>query len=225
MKKINFETFMLEYKHGLYIFSGDACQLCKDYEESLNYIKSPYLVSVEVVTDEEIQILESLTNRSVFPMSVGYKDNKLEFVRIGFEKDLQMSEVLLPFLESFPNIPLTQEEIERRISESKKTCKIVFYIFSEDIEFEDKMSWYHKKCFNFNELPILVSSTGVDLEMEKERLKLFVDEMSGRELIVFSNSDGIIDVGDFERMFIKAWMDKNTSGNSFEIRNINLLSR
>ncbi|MBR1611520.1 MAG: hypothetical protein IJ672_08595 [Methanobrevibacter sp.] len=80
-QKLNFDKFLLSYKHGIYIFTDDACHVCEDYKQSIEYINNSYLYFVEVSLDSERKILADMLERTVFPLTVCFKDNKLKYVK------------------------------------------------------------------------------------------------------------------------------------------------
>ena len=74
-QRLTLEKFLLGYKHGVYIFTSDACSICTDYKAQLEWVKSPYLYFVEVVTDQEKAIVRKVIDRIGFPATVAYLDN------------------------------------------------------------------------------------------------------------------------------------------------------
>ena len=42
-QKLNFDKFLLSYKHGIYIFTDDACHVCEDYKQSIEYINNNFI--------------------------------------------------------------------------------------------------------------------------------------------------------------------------------------
>ena len=117
-QKINFDDWLLGYKHGTYIFTSDSCHLCQEYKKSIEYINNHYLYFVEVNTEQQKEVLSKTMRRSALPMTACYKDNNLQFVRLGQLFDLQMKEIL-EFLKDFPKEPLTKQEILEKIEDAK----------------------------------------------------------------------------------------------------------
>ena len=101
-QKLSFEKFVLNFKHGIYVLTSDACHICQDYKESISYINNANLYFVEVLTEQERDIVYEMTERSVLPLTVCYKDNKLKYVKAGqlFDTQLKCISVLMLLISS-----------------------------------------------------------------------------------------------------------------------------
>jgi hypothetical protein len=86
-QKLSFEKFLLSYRHGIYIFTDDACHICQDYKQSIEYINNAYLYFVEVSLDSERKILAEMLERTVFPLTACFKDNKLKYAPKMFKEN------------------------------------------------------------------------------------------------------------------------------------------
>lgn len=155
-QKLAFENFVLGYKNGVYIFTKDGCHACEDYKREIEWINNCYLYFVEVTTDEERAILSKILDRTAFPITVGYLDNQIKFIRQGilFEKD--WAEVH-KFLETFPENPLTPDEIQKRIEKQKNRCLLTYYAIPQEIQGLERQAIL-EKGIGYNEFPIDIDS-------------------------------------------------------------------
>ncbi|MBO7691868.1 MAG: hypothetical protein J6T10_04440 [Methanobrevibacter sp.] len=168
-QKLAFENFVLGYKHGVYVFTKDGCRACEDYKKEIEWINNSYLYFVEVLLEEQREVLSKIIDRTAFPITVGYLDNQIKFIRQGilFEKD--WAEVH-KFLETFPPSPLTPEEIKNRIEKQKNRCLLTYYAIPQEIKGLDRQAILNKGI-EHNEFPIDIDSVCPDLPAkDRERM-------------------------------------------------------
>ena len=182
-QKLSFENFLLGYKHGLYIFVQDNCSWCEKYKKEIEYIDSCYLYIVEVTTTKERAILEKISGRSVYPQTVGFVDNEIKFARTGVEFEKQQAEVILPFLKQFPDKPLSQAEIDKRIQKQKNKCMLTYYVFGEDVD-EDTRKKLILEGASKNEFAIDISKVGIGLD-DNERERLLESQYHTCRMVVY----------------------------------------
>lgn len=206
-QKISFENFLLGYKHGVYIFTRDTCDYCERYKQEISYINSHYLFFVEVTTAQEMALVEKILNRSAYPITAGYEDNVLKFCRIGIEFETQQAQVILPFLKKFPPNPLTPAEIERRIEKQRNRCMLTYYAFADGIDPNKIMDWQCYRCSKFNELPINISTVGLQCSAD-ERFRLLEGQLTNAKLVVFTDNEHKR-LGDFEQKVVIAYANAN----------------
>lgn len=121
-QKLSFNTFKNGYKHGVYIFTSDVCQICHDYKEKIKNIDNAYLYFVEVTTDEEETILYEMIDSVGLPATVGYTDGDIDFVRRGMLYESDFSEVM-KYIKRFGDAPLPPDEIKKRTEKLKTRCE------------------------------------------------------------------------------------------------------
>lgn len=164
-QKLNFDKFLLSYKHGIYIFTDDACHVCEDYKQSIEYINNSYLYFVEVSLDSERKILADMLERTVFPLTVCFKDNKLKYVKPGQLFDTQLEPVFKD-LKEFGDHPLSDQEIAERIKKEQTKCLLTYYIFAPTISTEDKEKIMNKSI-EYNELPLDIDTVAPALTLQQ----------------------------------------------------------
>lgn len=184
-QKLSFENFLLSYKHGIYIFTDDACHICQDYKQSIEYINNAYLYFVEISLDSERKILEEMLERSIFPLTVCFKDNKLKYVKPGQLFDTQL-EPIFKDLKEFGDNPLSEKEIAERIAKEKTKCLLTYYIFAPTISNEDKYAIMNK-AIDYNELPLDIDSVAPTLTLE-QREHMLEGQMPFSKLVLFKDN-------------------------------------
>lgn len=184
-QKLSFEKFLLSYRHGIYIFTDDACHICQDYKQSIEYINNAYLYFVEVSLDSERKILAEMLERTVFPLTACFKDNKLKYVKPGQLFDTQL-EPIFEDLKEFGDNPLSDAEIAERIQKEKTKCQLSYYIFAPSISNEDKTK-IMSLAIKYNELPIDIDSVGTLLSLE-EREHMLEGQMPFSKLVIFKDN-------------------------------------
>lgn len=168
-QKIALEEFLLGYKHGVYVFTRDACQSCQDYKREIEYINNCYLYFVEVSTEQEISIVNKIIDRQTFPQTVAYLDNEIKFIRPGILFEESWKEID-KFLKTFGDVPLPDDEVERRIERQKNRCLLTYYILPSDLTSSEKEQILNS-AVTYNELPIDVDSLCPTLpNEERERM-------------------------------------------------------
>lgn len=183
-QKLNFQKFILGYKHGIYIFTSDACHICHDYKESIKYINNANLYFVEVVTEEEEKLTEKLLQRSVFPLTACFKDNKLTYVKPGQLFDTQLEQIMVD-LKEFGDKPLSEEEIQKRIEKEKTKCDLAYYMFCNTIDSDTKKKII-SASIRYNELPIDIDSVAPELSIEEQE-HIFEGQMPFAKIIIFKD--------------------------------------
>ena len=184
-QKLAFDKFLLSYKHGIYIFTDDACHICQDYKQSIEYINNAYLYFVEVSTDSERKILADMLERTIFPLTVCFKDNKLKYVKPGQLFDTQL-EPIFEDLKEFGDNPLSDAEIAERIQKEKTKCHLTYYIFSPSISDEDKEK-VMSKAIEFNELPLDIDTVGTLLTLD-QREHMLEGQMPFSKLVIIKDN-------------------------------------
>lgn len=184
-QKLAFDKFLLSYKHGIYIFSDDTCHICQDYKQSIEYINNAYLYFVEVSLDSERKILAEMLERTVFPLTACFKDNKLKYVKPGQLFDSQL-EPIFEDLKEFGDNPLSEKEIAERIKKEKTKCQLTYYIFSPGISNEDKEK-VMSKAIEFNELPLDIDTVGTLLTLD-QREHMLEGQMPFSKLVIIKDS-------------------------------------
>lgn len=184
-QKLAFDKFLLSYKHGIYIFTDDACHICQDYKQSIEYINNAYLYFVEVSTDSERKILADMLERTIFPLTVCFKDNKLKYVKPGQLFDTQL-EPIFEDLKEFGDNPLSDAEIAERIQKEKTKCQLTYYIFSPSISDEDKEK-VMSKAIEFNELPLDIDTVGTLLTLD-QREHMLEGQMPFSKLVIIKDN-------------------------------------
>ena len=218
-QKLLFNSFINSYKHGIYIFTDDACHICQDYKKSIEYINNAYLYFVEVNVESQREQLTKLLDRSVFPLTACFKDNKLKYVRPGQLFDKQLEEIFAD-LKIFGNNPLSQDEINRRIEKERTKCILSYYIFSPTISIEEKQKVL-EKAIEYNELPIDIDSLVPTLDIDK-RLHLLEGQISNAKLIIIKDGKSNI-YSNLAQKVIITYTAINGNDTKFEVRNLDTI--
>lgn len=188
-QKISFETFVLGYKHGVYVFSQDSCQACKDYQKELDYINNYYLYFVEVHSMKEMALVEKILGRSAFPITAGFEDNVLKFARVGIEYEKQQREIILPFLKKFGDRPLSPSEVEARVRKQKNKCMLTYYVFPPNVS-DELRSKVMNSAGKYNELPIDISTVAPECSND-ERERMLESQYATAKMVVFENGNNL----------------------------------
>lgn len=185
-QKITFNDFCLGFKHGIYVFTEDACHICHDYQKSIEHINNANLYFVEVNTKEQKDVVKKITNRLAFPMTACFKDNELEYVRVGQLFELQLQEIY-ESLKEFGDAPLPKEEIERRINAINTRCKLTYYIMPPECNFATRMRLM-EHGIKYNELPIDVDMLVPRLPLE-QRVHMLEGNYTFADLVIYKYTD------------------------------------
>ena len=182
MQKITAQSFILGYKHGLYVFVSDTCQFCVDYKRDIERIDSPYLYIVEVVTESEKQVIWELLDRIGFPLTAGYLDNEIKFVERGqrFGNDFTQ---LVKFLEEcFPKTAMSNDELLKRQKAASREFKTALYVFPPEFSEEARKAALNAaKCYD--ELAIDIDThPGLP---DDPTTKVRVLSKFGRKIVIF----------------------------------------
>lgn len=215
-QKLAFDTFALGYKHGIYVFTEDACHICQDYKATIEHINNANLYFVEVVTKEQKELVRALTDRIAFPLTACFKDNELQYVRVGQLFDLQLQEIF-ESLKEFGDKPLPPEEIQKRMKSYETRCKLTYYILPPNCDFKTRMA-LQEKAIKYNELPIDVDMLAPKLSLD-EREHMLEGNYSYANLVVYMYDDtkSFTDLG--QRVLVK--YTEHNKNNQFITRSIN----
>lgn len=215
-QKLSFEKFILSYRHGIYVFSDDACHICQDYKESISYINNANLYFVEVSTEKEKEIINKMLERFVFPLTACFKDNKLKYVKPGQLFDTQLEQIIAD-LKEFGDKPLSSEEIQDRQKKEKTKCMLAYYLFTDTVD-SDTRRKVISRCIDYNELAIDVDSIAPGLELDKQE-HIFEGQLPFAKLIIFKDGKSNMFSNLVQRLMISAAAVKGEAMR-FEIRQI-----
>lgn len=215
-QKLSFEKFILGYKHGIYVFTEDTCHICQEYKDSIAYINNANLYFVEVSLESEKKIVEELLGRSVFPLTVCFKDNKLSYVKAGQLFETQL-EGIFADLKKFGDNPLSPEEIQKRLKKEETKCRLAYYVFSNSIT-TDERKQIIEKSIKYNELPIDVDSVPENLSLE-EKFHLLEYTLSLAKLVIFKTNKSQLFSPIGQKIVIE-YNNAHGSETKFEIRNV-----
>jgi hypothetical protein len=215
-QKLSFESFLTGYRHGIYVFTDDACHICEDYKESISYINNANLYFVEVATEHEKNALEEILERSVLPLTACFKDNKLKYVKAGQLFDKQL-EPIISDLNEFGDKPLTADEIQERLKKEQTKCNLAFYMFTNTVD-ADTRKKIMSVSIKYNELPIDVDSVAPDLPLESQE-HLFEGQMPFAKIVLFKDGKSNIFSNLSTKLVIDATAIKGEAM-KLEIRNI-----
>ena len=181
-QKLSAESFLIGFKHGLYVITNDSCQICADYKKDIEYINNCYLYFVEVSTNIEKQAIYQIADRTVFPLTLGFVDNELKFVKVGqlFGEDLSTA---FSFFKQFGEAPLSSSEISKKIDRIRNKCILSFYLFPEDTTIEQRNKEIEGACAR-NELPIDIDSFNLKISIE-DKERMFETNLATAKLIVY----------------------------------------
>lgn len=182
MQKISAQSFILGYKHGLYVFVSDSCQFCVDYKKDIERIDSPYLYIVEVVTDDEKKVIWDLLDRIGFPLTAGCLDNEIKFVERGQRFGNDFTELVKFLEECFPKTAMTEDERLKRQKAASKEFKTALYVFPPEYsEDSRKAALNTAKCYD--ELAIDIDThPGLP---DDPTTKVRVLSKFGRKIVIF----------------------------------------
>jgi hypothetical protein len=185
-QKMSAENFIIGFKHGIYIITNDACQICEDYKREIIEINSAHLHFVEAVTDADRQAIKEIVGRGGFPLTVGFWMNQVRFVKGGILYGKERIETF-KFLEKFPDRPLKPEELEELKRAVSRVCKLALYLFPPGTD-ETARKRALNESYEHDELPIDVDEAlrradpSSDLT---EKMRLFRGVVGFSKLVVF----------------------------------------
>lgn len=218
-QKLSVSKFINSYKHGIYVFLDDACSICQEYKESIEYINNAYLYFVEVSVESQREQIRKLLDRTVFPITACFKDNKLKYVKPGQLFELQLEEIFKD-LKAFGDKPLDKEEIERRLKKEQTRCILSYYIFAPTITDEDK-KLVMEKAIDYNELPIDIDTVFPNFDMDK-REHILEGELEHVKLIIIKDENTNIFTPFAQKITIN-YTAINGNNAKFEVRNLNTI--
>jgi hypothetical protein len=118
---------------GVYVFVNDSCQACSDYAKTLEKINSNYLYIVECILASEKEIIKTMFNKAVFPLTVTIDKYNILVVEPGILFEKQMAEIFKT-LDYFEKNKISDEEINIIIDHYNNKCVNVFYIMPKYYE-------------------------------------------------------------------------------------------
>lgn len=180
-QKISFDKWVVGYKHGVYVFSTDSCQICKDYRQSIAHINNCFLYFVEVNTEDQKKVFYELTKRRAFPVTIGYFQNKIEFIEMGMLFDTQM-EVVLKYLKKFGDKPLSSKDIEELTRKEEEKCYFTLYAFTDDFSPEEKEKVMSEAISHY-EIPFDIDNTHSIIE---EKWLNALDTLNATRMVTIS---------------------------------------
>ena len=211
-QKISFESFATGYKHGVYVITRDACEVCQQYKRDIEYVNNRYLYFVEARTEQQMSLAKRLHDRLAFPITAGWKDNNLVFVRLGELFGDDFSEVL-EFLKQFGDAPLSNEEIRKRMEKFNARCELSFYIFPDDM-CKEKRDEYISTAYDRHELPVDIDDICPMLELEK-RLNMIMSYNAKAKYVLYGTAGKFCP---FKTALLTDYME--TNGRPVEVRDI-----
>lgn len=215
-QKITFNDFMLDYKHGVYIFTDDSCDVCAKYKNSIDHINNPNLYFVDVITRQDKDALYEITGKSSTPLTVVFKDNEIEFCQLGQLFDRQLATVF-KLLDTFGDTRLSDTEKLNRIKQYNERCILTYYVFPPDTPADIRKSLIDYSAPKFNELPIDVESICSNLP-DEQRYRIFSAQMNTAKLVILKD-ENTTTFNPFAQRIITGYMTK-VKNSQFEIRNI-----
>lgn len=126
-----------------------------------------------------------MLERTVFPLTVCFKDNKLKYVKPGQLFDTQL-EPVFEDLKEFGDNPLSEQEIAERIKKEQTKCILTYYIFTPTISAEDKEKVMNK-AIEYNELPLDIDSVAPALTLQ-QREHMLEGQMPFSKLVLIKDN-------------------------------------
>lgn len=188
-QKLTPESFILGFKHGLYIITNDTCHLCEDYKKEIADVNSCYLYFVEAALQADRRAIWDIVGRVGFPITAGFWKDELKFVKLGILYGADRVRAF-KFLEKFPSSPLDPEELEKLRKSAHKKCKLSFYIFPQGTPEEARIR-AKNESYEHDELPIDPdeAAKGLDGVPLEEKMRLFTGVLGISKLIIFNVFD------------------------------------
>lgn len=214
-QKLSCQAFLLGLKHGVYIFTNDTCQFCKDYKASIEHVNNANLYFVECILEEEKDIVYKLTSRMTMPITAAFVDGELQWSRVGqlFGEDLE--EVLAYLNDTFGTAPLDEVEKQKKIAMVTHRCVPTFYIFPPNTTQEKRIEAL-KEAPKYNEFPIDVDSFNF-IEDMNIRERMFSSNYGASNLVIF-NIESTDTYSDFAKVVIDGYVAKRKK--QFKTRSI-----
>lgn len=206
---LSFDKFITGYKHGVYVLTKDSCGVCHDYKERIADINNRYLYFVDVLTKEQEAFAKKIHDRRAFPITAGWKDNQLVFVRLGdlWDEFPQIME----WLKQFGDAPLSPEDLKERIEKFNARCVLSFYIFPDEVPQEER-DRIMSTAYERKELPVDVDTICPSLDLTK-RVNMIMSYNATANYIVYGTD------GNFSQLKIAILADYlNFAGKPAEIR-------
>ena len=180
-KVISTSEFFSKLLNGLYVFVTDSCEFCMDYRKDLDRLSSPWLKIVEVNRDDEKNEIWNWLDRVGFPLTVGIRDSEVKFVKRGQRFGNDFTE-LVEFLKTFPEQPLSDDELLKRQKAASKEFKTALYVFPPEYSEEARKAALNAaKCYD--ELAIDIDAhPGLP---DDPTTKVRVLSKFGRKIVIF----------------------------------------
>lgn len=195
--KMSASNFILNLKHGVYVFVSDSCEFCREYAESLRYIENCNLRIVECLTEADKQAVYQITGRTVLPLTAAFYDNELQWVTPGQlfmeeegadplpETDWSINKVAKYLQATFGDKPLTPEEVAEKIKMIEKHCMPAYYVFPPNTSTAAKRLAF-EKAFSHNELPFDVDTiSNIENLTDKDKYIMLKSNVLMFKLVVF----------------------------------------
>lgn len=214
-QKLNFESWLNGYKHGVYVFTTDTCSYCQKLKKEIEYINNHYLYFVEVSLQAEKDILYKKTGRVSLPMTVFYKDGDMKEAILGKLHEHQIQKVL-DFLKPFGDAPLPPDVVAKRMEELKTACRFTYYIFTQTTTDEQRKAII-EKAIKHNEFPIDVANSFSSMSLE-DRFHLLSGEIKNVNLVIYKDGKSNL-FSDLCQKVLMEYMNKKDNA-EFEVRNI-----
>lgn len=214
MNQLSFDKWLLEFKHGVYVFTSDSCNFCEDYKKTIKNINNQNLYIVETVLEKQKDVLLQITGRNTIPLTACYWENELQFVRAGQLFDSQLVEIF-EFLKKFPNNPISESEKQIILDKQKNKCELTLYVFPNDLD-KSVVLTKLSEAESINETAIDVDSIGTLIVDNEKRLRMIESMFPFFNLVVYSDSDKTY--SELANLVTLGWVIKN--GKDFIRRDI-----
>lgn len=212
-QKLSFEKFAMGYKHGVYIITKDACGVCQQYKEDIKWVNNRYLYFVEAANQEDVRLAKQLHDRLAFPITAGWKDNQLVWVRLGEQYGEDFNRIM-DWLKQFGDAPLSPEDLKDRIEKFNARCVLSFYIFNDGATQEQKDSAI-AGAYARHELPVDIDTVAPMMSMT-ERINMLLSYVATAKFVLWGPD------GDFSPMKVALLGDYlKMAGHPVEVRELN----
>lgn len=229
--KMSASQFILNLKHGVYVFVSDSCEFCKDYAESLKYIENCNLHIVECTTDTDKSAIYQITGRSVLPITAAWYDNELQWVTLGQlyveeegsdplqEGEWSINKVVKYLQDTFGDKPLTTEEIAEKTEACSKHCIPTYYVFPPNTSTSVKRQMF-EKAYEHNELPFDVDNVAsIENLSDKDRYIMLKSNIATFKLVVFDVSSTSV-YSDVANRLLADYLNGKLLTGKFEMRDL-----
>lgn len=229
--KMSASKFILNLKHGVYVFVSDSCEFCKDYAESLRFVENCNLHIVECTTEDDKQAIYQITGRTVLPLTAAFYDNELQWVTPGqlfIEEegadplpatDWSINKVAKYLQETFGDKPLTPEQVAEKIKMIEKHCVPAYYVFPPNTSTAAKRLAF-EYAFKQNELPLDVDTiSNIENLSDKDKYIMLKSNVQLFKLVIFDVTKTSV-YSDLANKLIADYMNSNMLTAGFEMRDL-----